>query len=612
MKPETVFAAALAMAEAAPRRAFLVDRLGELSYGETCARLHKVAGLLAGWGLRPGARVLLASREDRSTAVLFLALLGCGMTAVLLDPDTGPERARRLIEVSAPEACLVEQDLIAAWGLGGPLLALAPETRAGFLERLRPGRAAPETYPGRLAGLAPGPLPERLDPDLDAYVMFTSGTTSEPKGVRITRRALFDHMDTLARVYGLGPGSAIFNNLILSHADGINQGPVLAFLNRLPLVRPFPFRIQNLEEMLDALYRHRVSHLIAVPTMLALLERYCPDRREAFRGADFRLVVSCGAPLEADLWRRFEETFGVPVVNLYGLTETVNGGLFAGPGDATRRHGTVGRPVDCEARIVAADGRVCADLEPGEVQMRGTLVMAGYLHAPEATARVLGADGWFRTGDLGLREADGCYRILGRAKELIIRGGFNVHPGEVTEVLLGHPAVLEAVTFGQPDAIWGEQVRSAVVAAPGSGLDEAALLEYAGTRLEGQKVPARIAFLPGLPRGRSGKVALEEVGSLARAALLEAPQGLLEGAPPAGGLVDGILAEAARCFRVSPAALDLASSPLVCPGWDSMAHLEFVAALEARFAIQLRPDDILALGCLGDAVRIVAAAVPAP
>jgi len=601
--------AAFSAAEAAPRRTFMVDRLGGLSYGETCARIRKIAGLLERWGLRPGARVLLASREDRSTSVLFLALLRCGMATVLLDPDTGPDRARRLIDVSGPDAFMVEQERVAAWGLAGGarVLALGPETAPGILEGLfRPRRDGDGRFPGCLREWAPGALPETLDPDLDAYVLFTSGTTLEPKGVRISHRALFSHLETLSRVYGYRPESCIFNNLILSHADGSIQGPVAAFANGLPVVRPFPFQIQTMEEMLDALYRHRATHLIAVPTMLALLERYCAGRREAFRTRDFKLVVSCGAPLETELWRQFETTFGVPVVNVYGLTETVAGGLFAGPEPATRRHGTVGRPVDCEARIVAPGGGVCGPEQPGEVQLRGPMVMAGYLNAPEATAEVLSPDGWFRTGDLGLREPDGCYRILGRIKALIIRGGFNVHPEEVTEVLQAHPGVAEAVTFGLPDPVWGEQVVSAVAVVPGAELDEAGLISHARAGLEAQKVPSRIVFLPALPRGRSGKVALEEAAAMARAALQE--DGGSGGRPDS--VRAGVLAEASRCFRIPPDALGLETSAAACPEWDSMAHLEFVAGLEARFGVLMRPDDIMAIGTLGDAVRIVAALDP--
>lgn len=610
--------AAWRAAEAAPRRIFLVDRLGELSQGELCARIRRCAGLVRDWGLRPGARVLLASREDRSTAVLFLALLRCGQTPVLLDPDTGPERARRLLEVSAPEACLVERELIAAWGLAGRerVLALDPEQPPSMLERLSgKRRQAPDGYPGCLVDLVPGPLPDRLDPAQDAYVLFTSGTTQDPKGVRISHRALASHLGTLGRVYGYRPGACVFNNLILSHVDGIVQGPVAAFAHGLTLVRPFPFQIQTVDTMLDAIYRYRVTHLVAVPTMLALLERLSGDRRDAFRTRAFRMVISCGAQLDADLWQRFETAFGVPVVNVYGLTETVTGGLFAGPDGATRRPGTVGRPVDCEARIVApgtgaASDAPCPDGVQGELQLRGPMVMAGYLHAAEATARVLDGQGWFRTGDLALREADGCYRILGRSKALIIRGGFNVHPDEVTEVLEGHPAVLEACTFGRPDPIWGEMVVSAVVAAPGSDLAEAGLLAYARGRLEGQKVPSRIVALAALPRGRSGKVVLREVRNEVEALLQADASSDRTGGGDRGLAAAGVLAEAARCFRLPETALDLRSSPRVCPAWDSMAHLELMAALEARFGIALAPDDILAIGNLGDAVRVVEALCP--
>jgi long-chain acyl-CoA synthetase len=591
-------------AEASPERTFLLDRLGPLDYGETCLRIRQLTGLVGSWGLEPGRRVLLAAREDRTTAVAFLALLACGHPVVLLDPATGPERARALLALSDPGAWLVDADLIESWGLAGAarVLALLPETSAGHLQTAAPLQADRESYPACLRHLRPAEWPPAADPGRDAYILFTSGTTDEPKGVCITRAALAAHLASLGRAFGYDSGCVVFNSLPLSHGDGLVQGPALAFVQGATLLRPFPFQIQTLDLLLDALGRHRATHLVATPTMLALLVRYGSARAEAFRSGPLRFVISCAAALEADLQLRFERTFGVPVANHYGLTETVSGGLLAGPGVATRRPGMVGWPLDCEARIVAGDGSLCADSVPGELQLRGPMVMRGYLEAPAATAQVLDAEGWLRTGDLALREVDGCYRILGRLKALIIRGGDKIQPEEVTEALHAHPGVLAAVTFGLPDPIWGEQVYSAVVAAPGSALTEAGLTAHCRARLEGPKVPSRILFLDELPRSRSGKVRLERVRELALAA--RAGTGSEAGG---GALLGGVLAEAAACFRLPLAMLDPGTCSESCPGWDSLAHLGFVAGLETRFGIRLEPEDIVAISTLGDAVRVVAA-----
>jgi long-chain acyl-CoA synthetase len=602
---DTDVVAAFARVEARPRAPFLVDAEGEVSWGELCTRTRKVATLLAGWGLGPGARVLLASREDRALAALFLGLLRCGVTPLLLDANTGPERARRLVEVGRPDACIVDRALVSSWGLDGHpnVLPVDAERPRSLLARLR-GEPAGDgnAWPGCLAALEPGPLPAAVDPDVDAYVLFTSGTTADPKGVRITHRGLYAHLGTLGRVYGFDAQSRIFNNLLLAHADGIVQGPALALAHAIPVVRTVPFRIQALDELIDALYRHRITHLVAVPTMLALLERYRSKRTDAFATGDFRVVISCGAHLDEALWRRFESTYGVPVVNVFGLTETVAGGIFAGPGDETRRHGTVGRPVDCEARIVD-EGRVLDDGEDGELQMRGPLVTAGYLNNPEATARVLDGKGWFSTGDVARRDGDGFYRIRGRRKALIIRGGFNVHPEEVTEALQAHPGVAEAITIGLPDPIWGEQVVSAVVpASPGPTEEE--LVAYCRSRMEEQKVPSRILAFPELPRGLSQKVRLEEVRRLVVEALAA---GSAHAETGGGDVESALLAEAAACFRVPPGSIDLDTTPDSLPSWDSLGHLAFVAALEERFGIAFSPDEIVAIDSLRRAALVVSA-----
>jgi len=223
--------------------------------------------------------------------------------------------------------------------------------------------------------------------------------------------------------------------------------------------------------------------------------------------------------------------------------------------------------------------------------------MSGYCGDPAATAAAL-ADGWLHTGDLASRDDAGFYSILGRKKTLIITGGLNLHPEEVSECLATHPQVREAVTFGVPDELWGERVVAAVVAAEPAPTEEA-LIAHLRVRLTSFKVPSRIHFLESLPTGPSGKVLLDQV----RARVTAIPAGP---GPRAGlDLADRIRDLAAEAFRVPVGALSLDTGHQMTPGWDSMAHLALVVSLEEAFGIQLTAGDILRIATLGEAVRVV-------
>ena len=338
--------------------------------------------------------------------------------------------------------------------------------------------------------------------------------------------------------------------------------------------------------------------MVAVPTMLALIARLGLDQRDAFSGGDFRLLVSCGAQLEKRLWEDFLAAFGVPLINVYGLTETVIGGVFAGPDATTGVPGSIGMPQDCELRIVDDQGIDVAPGESGELLMRGALLMSGYFGDPELTSRVL-RDGWLHTGDLAQRDAAGLHRIVGRVKNIIIRGGYNISPEEVTEVLHRHPAVLEAVAFGVADEVWGEIVAAVVVLDPSGDVE--VLRAFCAGQMEAWKVPTRIVSVPALPRGRSGKVTLE-----AARALLVAPisSGLAAEMAPQDAS-DRLLKIAAATFKIDPSKLGLHSTPRDVPGWDSLAHMELVSALETEFGVKLTARDIMALDRIDKALAMV-------
>jgi long-chain acyl-CoA synthetase len=265
----------------------------------------------------------------------------------------------------------------------------------------------------------------------------------------------------------------------------------------------------------DWVHRHHITHFYTVPTVLALIDRLHETPHEAFATTAFRYVISSAGMLNESLWRRFEERFGVMIVNVYGLTESVTGALYCGPDPATRRIGTLGKPVDTEVRVIDADGADVARGAVGELLLRGPQMTPGYFRHPEASRAVI-RDGWFHTGDLVRFDEDGFCEMIGRKKLVIMRGGVSVYPEKVNAALLSHPDVQDSVTFGEQDAIWEERLISVVILNGGADATPAALLAHCRDRLEAENVPDEIHIVEDLPRGPAGKPLIEGVRELVR------------------------------------------------------------------------------------------------
>jgi long-chain acyl-CoA synthetase len=456
------------------------------------------------------------------------------------------------------------------------------------------------SYPAVLEATAPAEhLPADVSETALAYILFTSGTTSRPKGVEITHRSLAAQMRTFVSQYGLREQTRLLNVLPLHHTDGLTQGVTVTLAAGATLFRRIAFRVDLLPQLLDTVRSDRITHLVTVPSVLALIANLGEDFLDCFLTEEFRFIISTAAYLDENLWRRFEEKFRTKIVNVYGLTETVCEALYCGPDEATRRIGTVGKPVDCEARIIDLAGREVGPGATGELILRGDNVMRGYFRMPEETAAVL-RDGWFCTGDLAAVDDDGFYRIVGRKKNVIITGGMNVYPEDVTTVLRSLPGVLDAVTFGTPDNAWGERVVSCVVPVPGRALavDEVAarFLERASR----EKLPLEIHIVDDLPRGPAGKVILSEVKEMVTR--LRQERGHV-----AVGLdfEQRVLEVAARMFKADMRLLSLDSDASNTPGWNSLAHVEFLLALESEFDLRLAPRDLMTIVSLRDALLVV-------
>lgn len=577
----------------------------KIPYRHLIERVGQLASLFTRQGLREGDRIVVSVVDEVETACIFWALLRYGLTAILLDPEIKKHRARAILHKAEPTGFIADEAFLDRHAIDRTIGFVLPvrmeEVPKGQLFRKLLGRpvaaaAVPTTYPAVLAKEPQGALPAVVNPDTVAYVLFTSGTTSDTKGVQITQRNLFTHLRTLSDVYGLDTKTRLLNILLLYHADGIIQGPILAAYNAATCVRPLRFELSHIGLLLDSIYKYQVTHMIAVPAMLALIQRFSDGYEDCFGTPDFRFIISVSSHLEEALWGVFSVRFGVRIVNVYGLTETVAGGLFSGPTDESYRIGTVGKPIDMTARILDDNGLELGDEQEGELMLRGENVMSGYLNNEASTAAVL-LDGWLATGDMAVRSTDGFYRITGRKKNIIVSGGVNIHPEEITEILHTHPAIAEAVSFGIPDEVFGEKLISCVVLKSGEDATEVALMAFCREHMEEEKIPAAIHLLPALPRGVSGKVQLKAI----REQLVEHVTRAAGAGPDFRALV---WESAASSFKVPLDQLHAGTNSHSMAGWDSMAHLDFVVRLEKALGTEFSTAEIMVMNSLQNAEEV--------
>jgi malonyl-CoA/methylmalonyl-CoA synthetase len=375
---------------------------------------------------------------------------------------------------------------------------------------------APATeLPAALAGVArldvavtsaDAPALPEPPPDAPALIVYTSGTTGPPKGAVLPRRAIAANLDALAEAWDWTAADTVTHALPLFHVHGL----VLATLG--------PIRLGGCSWHLGKFDPARVAAalagdatmLFAVPTMYHRLADAAEQSAEVAQGLGAaRLLVSGSAALPAVEHERITRLTGQGIVERYGMTETLM--IASARATGVRRPGSVGMPLPgVDVRLVDDDGRELDGSDPeamGEVQVRGRNLFLGYLDRPEATAEAFTDDGFFRTGDLGVREPDGALRLLGRRSvDLIKTGGFKVGAGEVEQALLEHPAVAEAAVAGLPDADLGERIVAWVVLRPDAAPDPKELTGHVSSLIAGHKRPREVRFVDALPRNAMGKV----------------------------------------------------------------------------------------------------------
>jgi malonyl-CoA/methylmalonyl-CoA synthetase len=470
----------------------------ELSYGGLRAQTAQLAGALVAAGLQPGERVAAQVEKSATAVLLYLATLRAGGIYVPLNSAYTLHEMEYFLEDAAPRivVCTPERrrdmaPLAERFG-GATLLTLGADAESGTLI------AAMNAEPAEFADVAR----TATDP---AAILYTSGTTGRAKGAVLTHGNLLSNARTLAAFWHFVPADVLIHALPIFHIHGlfVAVNTVLAARASLLLLPRF-----EAAAVLAALPHATV--LMGVPTFYTrLLQEPALDRAAC---AGMRLFVSGSAPLLTETHRQWRERTGHAILERYGMSET--GMNTSNPYDGERLPGSVGVALpEVEVRIAdPASGAPAAAGATGMIEVRGPNVFAGYWRQPEKTRAEFRADGFFITGDLGRIDARGYLWIVGRAKDLIISGGYNVYPREVEDAIDALPGVEECAVFGLPHADFGEGV-TAVVVAPGrpASLDEAAVQRLLRERLAAYKIPKRVLFSDALPRNAMGKVQKSEL-----------------------------------------------------------------------------------------------------
>jgi long-chain acyl-CoA synthetase len=478
--------------EHADRTAIRLDDV-EVAYSRLDEASAQVAAMLAAKGVRPGDRVGIMLPNVPYFALVYYGALRAGAVVVPMNTLLKAREVAFYLQDPQAKLCFAWGDVAEAAESGARETdAEVVAVRSGEFEQL-----LADHEPDR-------EVVDREDRDT-AVILYTSGTTGKPKGAELTHSNLLHNTEVAVGLAQLTPDDVVLGALPLFHSFGQTCGlnATMAAGATLSMIARF-----DPGKALGMIERDQVTVFQGVPTMYTAMLHH--PEPESFDVSSLRLCMSGGSAMPVEVLKGFEDAFGCKVLEGYGLSETSPVASFNHP-DRERKPGSIGTPVEgVEMKVVDEDGNEVDRGEVGEIVIKGHNVMKGYLDRPDATEEAI-KDGWFHTGDMGTVDEDGYFSIVDRKKELIIRGGYNVYPREIEEVLYEHPAVRECAVIGVPDDKMGEEVGAAVVLKEGQDVDEAALKDFVKAEVAGYKYPRRIWFVDELPKTATGKILKREV-----------------------------------------------------------------------------------------------------
>ncbi|NGN94791.1 long-chain fatty acid--CoA ligase [Nocardioides sp. KC13] len=503
-----------------PDRDALVLGPTRLTYSQVDAAANQVANLLVDRGIEPGDKVALMCPNLPYFSIVYYGILMAGAVVVPLNV---------LLKAREVAYHLDDSDAKALFAFEGtPELPIGTEAKTGFdrVDACRelfvitadPATPSPiadtETFAQAVAGQPTSFETVATDADDTAVILYTSGTTGQPKGAELRHRNMRDNALATKALFGCDetrpdtylcvlPLFHSFGQTVIQNGGFAFGGTVVV----LPRFEPGP--------VIETMLKESVTVFAGVPTMYwGLLGALENGTEVETLAKNLRMAISGGAALPVEIHREVEKRLGVTIAEGYGLSETSPVASFAPYGEPPRP-GSIGTPIP-GVSMKLIDPASWSEIEwsadaIGEIAIKGHNVMKGYYRREKATAEVIDADGWFRTGDLARRDADGFYYIVDRSKDLIIRGGFNVYPREVEEVLVTHPDVSLAAVVGVPHESHGEEIKAFVILEPGSTLATADLVAWAKTKMASYKYPRLVEFVASLPMTATGKILKREL-----------------------------------------------------------------------------------------------------
>lgn len=489
-----------------PDKAFLLSESDDrrFTYREFDNAVNRAVAMLLGEGIRKGDVVSLMMPNSPEYIIAYFACWKIGALAGPINSLLKASEMAYVIGNSEAKALLAHPDFLPTIEpLRGQLPALnsviAFDDEAQATRNVKP------------ENLSTADLKKAdLNKDDEAIIIYTSGTTGKPKGCLLTHGNVIANARQISEWLGFTERDRLLTIMPLFHMNAVSVTTMSALYAGGSTVISPKFSASRFWQIISD---YQITSFGSVATMLSMLLSTYPEGVPKGLKTDQLRFAMCGsAPVPAEVMKRFEETFNCPVVEGYGLSESTCRSTF-NPPDERRRPGSCGLPIGNEMRVVDDDDKEVLDGQLGEIVLRGENILKGYFKNPEATAMAF-RNGWFHTGDVGYRDADGFYYIVDRKSDMIIRGGENIYPREIDEVLYQHPAVAAAAAIGVPDPLYGEDVAAFIVLKDGVKVNPAEIISFCQERLADYKCPKTVNFVEEIPKGPTGKLLKRELAKL--------------------------------------------------------------------------------------------------
>jgi long-chain acyl-CoA synthetase len=512
-------------ASATPEKVFLISEADgrEWTYAEFDRAVNRTANMLRSNGISKGDVVSLLLPNSPEYIIAYFACWKIGALAGPVNSLLKREEIEWVVANSEAKLMLVGREL--------DYRSVPPAVAGGAALQTESASLSIETRPpATVGGTDPCPqllfddisivdsFPDRLDaadldPIDDAIIIYTSGTTGKPKGCLLTHGNLIANARQIAQWMGFTEADRLLTMMPLFHMNAVSVTTMTALYAGGSTVVSPKFSASRFWDVID---EYQITSFGSVATMLSMLLNNAESgnpKSEIQNPKSLRFAMCGSAPVPAEVLRKFEETFGVLVIEGYGLSESTCRSTF-NPPDENRRPGSCGKPIGNEMKVFDENDEEVPDGVLGEIVLRGPNIFKGYFKNPDATAKAF-ANGWFHTGDIGYRDADGFFYIADRKSDMIIRGGENIYPREIDDLLYTHPAVAAAAVIGVHDELYGEEVAAFVVLKNGTDVSADDLIAFCREHLADYKCPKTVHIVDDIPKGPTGKLLKREVSRLA-------------------------------------------------------------------------------------------------